>query len=233
MLRPPNSAGMLAALASAVRFGRLTPKRTDILDPANHPADELRSGGTGSRLPRRERSGKAMRPMGVVALALAVGVSVLTTPQAASAQLADLTCVGAGSATATPGVLLSPAPQRFTALLKVGNAVSPATPCTSLTGIPYQGATFEVEGSGVLGCLSGSLTGTAKVTWDNGDVSTAAWSLSLPIFLLPIFDFRLTAGPLAGTRIFAVGVPTGFAGNCVLHPLTRLGGAGFGLLLRF
>lgn len=169
-------------------------------------------------------------PLVVAVLALAV----LVLPQTASAQqLVDLTCTGGGTGRADPGVRLLPSPQHITAELKAGSSFSPGTPCTSLTGTPYQGMTIDMEGAGELGCLGGKVTGTANVTWDNGDRSTAAWSLNLPIFLIPIFDFRVTQGALKGARLFAFGVPTGFTGNCALNPLTHLGGIGVGLVSRF
>ena len=221
MRRMPNSAGIFAVLGTPFSCGpEALPKRNFVIR-AMH-------------LPRRRTGGVITGLRRVLPLTLAVGLGALTMPQAASAQqFVDLTCIGAGSGSAVPGVTLTPAPQHITAVLKVGSALSPATPCTSLTGIPYAGVTFEMEGSGVLGCLSGSLAGTAKLTWDNGDTANAGWSLNLPLFVLPIYEFHITDGPLAGTRVTGIGVPTGFAGNCVTHPLVRLGGAGIGLMFRF
>ena len=151
----------------------------------------------------------------------------------ASAQpFADLVCAGGGLGRLDPGATLTASPQHLTAEIRAGTAASPLTPCSSVTGVPYTGATFVLDGTGNLGCLSGKVSGTAVVTWDNGEVSTANWSLNLPLFVLPIFDFRFIAGPLAGARASLLGAPTGFGGNCVSHPLTRLGGVGVGLILR-
>ncbi len=165
-------------------------------------------------------------------LVAALGMALLAMPRVAVAQQpADLTCVGAGSGRIDPGITLQTTPQHITVELKAGSLVSPATPCTSLTGVPYAGATFLLDGTGNLGCLSGRVTGTAVVTWDTGEVSTGTWSLNLPIFLLSIFQFRIIDGPLEGAQALLLGAPTGLAGNCITHPLTRLGGVGLGLLL--
>jgi len=164
---------------------------------------------------------------------LLLGTVVLGIPQAASAQpLSDLTCVAAANATVEPGVTLLPSPQNISVVLTLGSYLSPTTPCTSLTGNPpYTGAIFDMVGSGNLGCLLGSAGGTATITWNNGDTSTATWSLNLPIFLLPIMSITITGGPLTGATPFGLGVPTGFSGNCITSPLTNLGGLGIGLLV--
>ena len=63
------------------------------------------------------------------------------------------------------------------------------------------------------------------MTWDNGETSTVAWSLTaLPP--VPVFNATITSGALAGSTSLAAGVPTGFNGNCLLAPWTSLSGAG-------
>lgn len=151
----------------------------------------------------------------------------VTTPDVEGS---DLVCVMSGSASVSPGVSLLPETQEVSINLQGGTAVTPATPCTSATGVPYQGFTAEATGSGEFACsLSGlgeGVSGTGVVTWDNGDTSTVEWSLTTAVFV-PVVDIQITDGPLSGST-FALGgiVPTGITGNCVLNPITGFGFAG-------
>lgn len=150
---------------------------------------------------------------------------VLGTVQPAVAQVSDLTCPVTVTLGLNPGLALIPQTQTVTGVLKLGTEVSSATPCTSVTGAPYHGASGSVTGTGTMGCVGGNLSGTADVTWNNGDTSTATWSLTaLPP--VPVFNAMVTGGGLAGSTVLAAGIPTGFSGNCLLAPWTSISGAG-------
>lgn len=156
----------------------------------------------------------------------------LTAPEVPGAEVpgADLTCVMSGTATISPGVTLLPESQEVSIHLQGGTAALPATPCTSVTGLPYQGFTAEATGSGEIACSATAfgerLAGTGVVTWDNGDTSTVVWSLTT-VTLLPVIDIEITEGPLAGSTLALGGVvPTSFTGNCVLNPVTSFGFSG-------
>lgn len=147
--------------------------------------------------------------------------------EAPDASVADLACPISATAQFTPGISLLSQPQELTGEVQGGTAVSPATPCTSLTGIPYQGFTMELTGTGHMACgtaaLDGGASGTAQVTWDNGDTSTLEWSITT-VAMVPVVNVTLTDGALSGANVVVAGVPTSLTGNCVLNPIT---GAGF------
>ncbi len=140
---------------------------------------------------------------------------------------ADLTCVMAGNAEITPGVsLLDNQEQQVEGVVKGGSEVSPLTPCTSVTGIPYKGFTMVGGGSGTTTCstalLGGKLHGTGEVTWDNGDTSTVDWTLTL-VGPAPVVDATIRSGALEGATLVVAAAPSSFTGNCALNPLTELG----------
>jgi hypothetical protein len=144
--------------------------------------------------------------------------------QPAAAQGIDLTCPASLTVNLSPGLTLLPRPQTITGVAKVGTAVSPITPCTSLTGTPYQGATGRVRGTGSVGCVGGTATGTIRATWNNGDTSTIAWSV-VAGFPAPIVTAHVTAGALKGATLLVTGVPTGITGICLI-PVTSVSGVG-------
>lgn len=154
-----------------------------------------------------------------------LALPTLGTAAPASALMADLTCPVTVTVAINPGLSLLPQPQTATAVFRLGTQVSSATPCTSLTGVPYHGAIGSATGSGSMGCVGGTASGTATATWDNGDTSTGTWSITA-VPPVPAANATLTAGGLTGSTVLALGVPTGFTGNCLLAPLTSLSGVG-------
>jgi hypothetical protein len=166
----------------------------------------------------------------VVAALLVLPAGVIAAP--ASAAPADLTCPMAVQATAVPGVGLVPEPQVGTGTISLGTSVSPLTPCSSpLTGTPYTGASGPATGTGTLGCvdlgngLSGTVTATATLTWNNGDTSTVAIDATF-VYFIPVVTVTVTSGALQGSTVIVAPVPVGLTGNCLLAPLTGLSFAG-------
>jgi hypothetical protein len=163
-----------------------------------------------------------------------------TPPPAAAQSLpaapaADLLCTIAGTARINPGIRLLSQPQQLTGHVQGGTALSPLTPCTSLTGVPYQGFTMELMGTGAMACsiaaLEGGLRGTGLVTWDNGDTSAVDWSITT-VAMVPVVNVTLTGGALAGASVVVGGVPTSLTGNCTLNPITGLGFGGVAEIVR-
>lgn len=175
----------------------------------------------------------------VLALPMLAIVPTLAAEPAAAEEtgdpIADLTCAFAGDFEWNPGVGLLPQPQKIFGVVKGGTKLSPATPCTSLTGVPYQGWTVKLTGDGNMGCttalLAGGMSGGGTLTWDNGDTSTVEWSLQ-SVALVPIVNFTITGGALAGTSVLPAPVVTSFSGNCALTPFTHMGIAGVSELLK-
>jgi hypothetical protein len=169
-------------------------------------------------------------------LAAVVAMVVPLLAQSAAAQPAVvLACPASFSVDIAPGAMLLPSAQEITVTSKLGSDLSPASPCTSVTGNPpVTGGTIALVGSGTIGCLGGSASGTATVTWNDGEVSTGTWSINLPIFLLPIVTAKITGGPFArGAEPLAFGIPTGFTGNCLTSPLVHFGGIAEGAIIQF
>jgi hypothetical protein len=166
---------------------------------------------------------------------------VTTTASPAAAQtlppvpMEDLICPIAATVRVTPGIRLLAQPQQLTGHVQGGTAVSPLTPCTSLTGVPYQGFTMELTGTGAMACgiaaLEGGLSGTAHVTWDNGDTSTASWSVTT-VAMVPVVNVTVTDGALASASVVVGGVPTSLTGNCPLNPIIGVGFGGVAEFLR-
>ncbi|MGH9162433.1 MAG: hypothetical protein ACRD2X_20905 [Vicinamibacteraceae bacterium] len=152
-----------------------------------------------------------------------------------TAPVTDLLCPIAATVRIAPGITLLAQPQQLTGHVQGGTAVSPLTPCTSLTGVPYQGFTMELTGTGGMACsiaaLEGGLSGTAQVTWDNGDTSTVDWSVTT-VAMVPVVNVTVTDGALAGASVIVGGVPTSLTGNCVLNPVTGVGFGGVAEFLR-
>jgi hypothetical protein len=149
---------------------------------------------------------------------------LVVDPQARrnATQGVDLTCPFAVSVSISPGLGLTSQSQSVTGSLKGGTDLLGATPCSSITGTPYHGATGIIKGSGSQDCLlQGSLSGTIDVTWDNGDTSTITWSDVIVLFV-PVVRASITSGALKGDTIVVAGLPTGFAGTCVLAPVDSL-----------
>jgi hypothetical protein len=169
-------------------------------------------------------------------LAVVVALVVPLLAQSAAAQPAViLACPASFSVDIAPGAMLLPSAQEITVTSKLGSDLSPASPCTSVTGNPpVTGGTLALVGSGTIGCLGGSARGTVTVAWNDGKVSTGTWSINLPIFLLPIVSTKITGGPFAmGAEPFALGIPTGFTGNCITSPLVHFGGIAAGATIKF
>lgn len=162
-------------------------------------------------------------------LAAVVLLAVWDVPQGMWAQAPEneLTCIDAATLQFDPGLRAVPRMQKITGQLLVGTKYLPGQPCTSATGVPYQGATGVIEGTGNLGCVSAAVmkaSGTVDVTWDNGDKSLATWSI-VSYGALPIVEARFVEGSLKGGTIYQEGTPTGIRGSCTdASPLT---GGGF------
>lgn len=166
----------------------------------------------------------------VLAILIALPLAAMADP--ASAAPVDLTCAFGSSFTAAPGVGLAPSTQAISGTLSMGTALSPALPCSSpLTGTPYTAATAVVTGTGTLGCVvvgngvSGTLTATATLHWDNGDTSTVSIAAAL-VPVVPVITVTVTGGALQGSTVVVAAVPSGFSGNCLLAPVTGLSFAG-------
>jgi hypothetical protein len=154
---------------------------------------------------------------------VALPALAVSSATAASAQpLTDLTCPFSATVNASPGYSLASQAQQITGQIALGSALLPATPCSSLFGTPYHGATGTITGSGTQNCLLvGSVTGTIDLTWDNGATSTITFSESAVIFV-PVVTASVTSGALKGSSIVVAPIPTGFTGNCLLTPATSL-----------
>jgi hypothetical protein len=179
--------------------------------------------------------GYSMRKLFLAALMLATALPVVAVsqPVASAAPLADLTCPISVTLNASPGLTLASQVQQVTGETKGGTSLLGATACSSLTGVPYHGATGRVTGSGTQNCLlQGSLSGTIALTWDNGDTSTIAWSESLVLFI-PLLSASVTSGALKGSGVVALLIPTGFNGTCLLGPLRGGSLVGVATFLRF
>lgn len=142
---------------------------------------------------------------------------------------AELECPDAATLHFEPGLTATPEEQRITGNLVAGTELSPTTPCTSATGVPYQGAVGEIEGSGVLGCAGAGaveeIGGTIDVTWDNGDKSLVRWKATT-YGAAPVVTAEFVEGPLKGATVIQEAVPTGVSGNCTESPLKGGGFAG-------
>jgi hypothetical protein len=125
---------------------------------------------------------------------------------------------------------LSPQTEQIGGQASAGSALSPVTPCSSLlSGVPYTGAAGPVTGSGTLSCLTvgaagltGGASGTVALTFNNGDTSIIAWSVTVG-GLLPVVTATFVGGPLDGAALVLVPAAlTGLTGNCVLAPIKSL-----------
>lgn len=167
--------------------------------------------------------------LAMLALFPLITASPAAAQEAPAVPVVDLTCVISGTAQITPGIELLSQPQKLTGQVQGGTAASPATPCTSLTGVPYQGFTMEFTGVGHMACLTaaleGGISGTGEVTWDNGDTSSVDWSVTT-VAMVPVVNVTLTDGALAGSSVVVAGLPTGLTGNCALNPITSVGFGG-------
>ena len=98
-----------------------------------------------------------MKPLVRSLLCAAVlALPVLGTVQPAAAQPAVLICPVSVTLDFQPGLTLIPRLQTITGVLKLGTELLAATPCTSLTGDPYHGATGTVTGTATLACVGGT-----------------------------------------------------------------------------
>lgn len=178
------------------------------------------------------RARRLLRARNLLSLLLLLPVAGFLAASPAAAQelpdtsAIDLTCTMAGNAEMSPGVsLLEPKEQQVTGVVRGGTAVSPLTPCTSLTGTPYTGFVMRGGGSGTTACataaLGSNLEGTGTVTWNNGDKSIVDWELTL-VGPAPLVNATIRSGALEGHRLVVAAAPTGLAGNCILSPLTNL-----------
>lgn len=152
----------------------------------------------------------------LVAVPLVLGFG---TP-GASAGVVDLTCPLAATINFTPGLTVTSQSVQITGTATAGTSVSPGTPCSSATGVPYTGASGPVSGTGTLGCvtvgfsgLTGSASGTLPVTWNNSDRSTITWSVTIG-GAAPAVTASVTAGKLKGSTVTVVAGPNGLNGNC-------------------
>jgi hypothetical protein len=170
--------------------------------------------------------------LALVMVALGLPALVFQAPVVAAAPLADLICPFSITGTASPGLTLTSQLQHITGQVKIGSGLLGATPCSSLSGVPYHGATGAISASGTESCLlQGSLSGTSVLTWDNGDTSTIT-ATERVVFFIPILTATITSGALAGASIVVVAVPTGFAGTCVLGPVRSVTLTGIAVVAR-
>lgn len=164
---------------------------------------------------------------------LSVAILALPTLGAAnpaSAQTLDLICPGATTLNFNPGLTLIPQTQTITGEVHVGTSLTPATPCSSLTGAPYRGGIGTVSGTGTLGCVGGTASGTATISWNNGDSSTIAWRFTT-IPPVPVLSATAVDGLLQGAFVLITGIPTALTGMCLV-PVTSVTGAGIGAFIR-
>ncbi len=151
-------------------------------------------------------------------------------PRVPQTDNADLHCFGSAVLFFQPGLTEEPSPQTITGYMNAGTELSPTTPCSSATGVPYKGGTAMIKGSGELACTAargtlGNAQGTAEIIWDNGDESTAEWK-AISYGALPVVEVKITDGELKGSTVYQEGVPTSITGNCVESPVTSLGASG-------
>lgn len=180
----------------------------------------------------RRRTGtvlSSLLPLTILAAFVIPSASPAAAQETPDSPVVDLTCTISGSAQMNPGVGLLPQPQTLTGEVRAGTEVSPATPCTSLTGVPYQGFTATLTGTGQMACttgaIAGDVSGTGTFTWDNSDVSTVEWSVNSIVFV-PVVNVTITDGPLTGATVVVAALPIGLTGNCILNPVTEMGFAG-------
>jgi hypothetical protein len=149
-------------------------------------------------------------------------VLAVSRPAAANAQpLTDLTCPFSLTVAIAPGLSLTSGAQTAAGEVKMGIAVSPTTPCSSLLGAPFNGATGTITGSGTQNCLLQSSLRTISLTWNNGETSTVTWHEVFLLFV-PIITASVTAGALTGDILLPLLIPTGFTGSCLLAPVTSV-----------
>lgn len=171
--------------------------------------------------------------LGVLCVAAGLSALGMPRPAAAAPPPLDVTCPFTLTANLDPGGTFTTQSQQLTGEIKLGSALSPAPPCSSLTGTPYRGATGRITGSGSVSCLlDGSMSGTIELTADNGDTSTLAWSFR-SVLLIPLFALTPTSGVLVGATVVAVPLPIGFSGSCLLGPIRSVTFAGFVSVIRF
>ena len=171
-------------------------------------------------------------------IATIVAFAAVGAGQSASAAPVDLVCPFAVTVNFNPGLTLLAQPVQITGTAAAGSSLSPLTPCSSvLTGVPYIGGTANVAGSGILGCtligpsgLAGNISGTLPIVWNNGDISTIAWSATFAA-VVPVASATVTSGPLQGATMLVTPLPTGLTGNCIT-PVTSISFAGLAVFVR-
>ena len=156
--------------------------------------------------------------------------ALAAAPRVPQTDNADLHCFGSAVLFFNPGLTEEPSPQTITGWMNAGNELSPTTPCSSATGIPYKGGTAQIKGAGTLACTAargtlGDAQGTAEIDWDNADESKAEWK-AVSYGALPVVEVTITEGELKGATVYQEGVPTSITGNCVESPVTSLGASG-------
>jgi hypothetical protein len=171
----------------------------------------------------------ALMSLPMIAVLLVTGAAPADAKSPDAETPTDLTCAISATAEFSPGITLLSRQQQLTGSVQGGTALSPATPCTSLSGVPYQGFTMELNGAGDRACgtaaLTGGVSGTARVTWDNGDTSMLEWSVTTAA-MVPVPEVTVTDGALAGATVVVAGAPTSLTGNCLLNDVTKAGFAG-------
>jgi hypothetical protein len=94
------------------------------------------------------------------------GLDVAAVPAAHAVDI--VTCTGTGVLTLSPGVTLTPRP---TAL----HADASFAPCVASDPLVTT-ATSSVTATGTLSCLTGSTTGTQRITWSDGSQSVVTFT---------------------------------------------------------
>lgn len=143
---------------------------------------------------------------------------------------AELHCFGSAVMFFEPGLTEEPSPQTITGYRNFGTDLSPTTPCSSPTGIPYKGGRIDFKGSGELACAAsggtlGEVQGMGEIIWDNGDETTAEWT-AVSYGALPVEQWTMTDGELEGMKMYVEGVPDSISGNCAENSVTSIGHSG-------
>lgn len=169
-----------------------------------------------------------------------VALPVVGLGEPAHAAFADLLCPFSLRIDLNPGITLAPQSEQIGGQANAGTSLSPLTPCSSLvSGVPYTGAAGPVTGTGTLSCvtvgaagLTGGASGTVPLTFNNGDTSTIAWSVTVG-GLLPVVTATFIGGALDGAALVLVPAAlTGLSGNCVLAPIRSLTVVGLAVVVR-
>lgn len=178
-----------------------------------------------------------MRRQGIrLLVALIAALPIVGFEASASAAPVDLTCTGSVTINLSPGVgLLSILAPTF--VNTTGTATANACISVPLGALPYTSGTGTFTGGGVISCVgvggvTGSVTGTLTMTWNNGATSVIPWTVVVGS-VLPIVLAHVESGAMAGALAQAVpAAPIQLVGTCALTPVTSFTVIGAATILK-